>query len=118
MGLKAAVICGILAFVVTEAWADNNTDTAQIIRRRFDDCVFNTVNSLVKKGESDPNLAAEQGFAACQTEERAIIALMSSMHVPQLQAEAMILNIRMQIKNTVRDVFANPAKYAFPAKHR
>lgn len=102
----------IAALLAAPAYAQAPHPASQI-RKNFDDCVYNSAAIQLKDPRNrDISMIAEQGFAACETEERAMLAYLQTSTIPPQQINAMLVGIRLQIKNTLRDIAANPAKYA------
>lgn len=117
MGVKAALVVAIALTSSAHAQSSQMEQTAKAVRQGYDDCFYGSAGSQIKaKASNDMNFIAEQAFLACQTEEQALYALASVNHVPPNQASALIVGIKLQLKRTLRDIAANPAKYAFPAK--
>jgi hypothetical protein len=117
MGIKAAVVLTIAITSSAYAQSSQIEQTAKAARQGYEDCFYGSARSQVRaKVSDDMNLIAEQAFLACQTEEQAMYALMVVNHVPQNQASALIVGVKLQLKRILRDIAANPAKYAFPAK--
>lgn len=121
MGIKATVvpwltICliGCVSHTTAPARATDNTMTQ--LRKEFDNCVYGSISSQISHNKQvEPGLATEIAFQSCATEEQAIIGYGLGMGIPAYQLAPVMAGVKRQIKNTVRDIFANPAKYAFPS---
>jgi len=97
--------------------------TAQLLKM-YQECVFDAVASQVKNGsaEVNPSAATEVAFQACRTEEQAIFAHASAGGVSASQANQVITDYKLSLKQKIRKVFANserrapqPAARQFPA---
>jgi hypothetical protein len=92
-------------------------------RTAYSECVYNSVASQLLQMPASParqnadiSSLAEQGFLACATEEQVLIGLLASNNVPRQITQTLLLGIRVQIKQTLRDIVANPVKYACPCR--
>lgn len=64
------------------------------------------------RSNADYSLLGEQGFVACATEERVLgMVLMDNNFSPKM-VQAALLGARAQVKRVIRDLIANPEKYA------
>lgn len=84
---------------------------AQRVRQIFDLCVYSSFGNFQRSSPSSHvSLLAEQAFAACATEENAMMALAanngaSRSDLAQLQSE-----IRMQVKATIYQIAPTTAR--------
>ena len=92
--------------------APSHAQQATNLRKTFDNCVYNNVFDQIEAGAATtgPAEAAERGFFACQTEERAMYAYLALSHLPPEQIEATIVQARRQVKAAVRQMFAAPKR--------
>lgn len=87
------------------------------LQRAFSTCVFSTADRQFAAGApADPIALAEQGFFNCQTEERAYLGYLRNAGLTPDVIDAAAVNLRLNVKNILRDVFNNPAKYAKPTR--
>jgi hypothetical protein len=87
--------------------------TAQLLKM-YQECVFDTVASQVKNSsaEVNPSAATEVAFQACRTEEQAIFAHASAGGVAASQANQVITDYKLSLKQKVRKIFANSERRA------
>lgn len=82
------------------------------VRKQFDDCFYAAVGQQWKANFNlDPNIAAENAFAACATEEQAMYSVLGVVGVSPQQAQATIVGVKLKLKRAVREVMADPAAY-------
>jgi len=93
--------------------AQENSKTAQLLNL-YKECVLDAVRSQVKNSVSaiNPSAATEVAFQACRTEEQALFAHASAGGVSQTQANEVITDYKLKIKQQVRKVFADAEKNA------
>lgn len=104
---------GAILALLAAAPAYGQLDAAAGIRKSYDDCVYASAAEYLKDPRvRDMSAVAEQSFLACQTEERAILTFLRLNQASAAQAETTIISIRLRIKATLRDIAANPGKYA------
>jgi hypothetical protein len=103
----------VLGFGIGQSADAQNTETAaRIIRKNFDDCVYAAAADQFKDPKQrNASLVAEQSFAACKTEEEAILTYLLLHDVSPIQARAKIIEVKLQLKKALRDKLANPLKY-------
>jgi hypothetical protein len=112
-------------FLLCSPATAQQVDPAAVVlqsRTAYSECVYNSVASQLlqipagpARQNADISSLAEQGFLACATEEQVLIGLLASNNVPRQITQTLLLGIRVQIKQTLRDIVANPAKYAAPS---
>lgn len=108
--MRELAVIALLIGVMSPSYAQY--DGAKSLRKEFDDCVYSSVAAQIKRDRSsEPNSVTEAAFQSCLTEEQAIAAYMFAAGIPANQSIPMIAGIKRQIKTTVRDIYANPAKY-------
>lgn len=105
--LISIAIVLLWALLVEETHAQDNSKTAQLLAL-YQECVLGTLKSQVKNRLSavDPSAAAEIAFQACRTEEQALFAQASAGGVSQIQANGVITDYKLKIKQRVRKLFA------------
>jgi hypothetical protein len=92
------------------------------VRRAYDDCVYGSVAAQLKqmpvdaRRNADFSSLGEQGFLACATEERGLAMILTLSDVSPQKVQATLLGIRVQIKQTIRQIAADPEKYGAPKK--
>jgi hypothetical protein len=92
------------------------------VRRAYDDCVYGSVAAQLKqmpvdaRRNADFSSLGEQGFLACATEERGLAMILTLSDVSPQKVQATLLGIRVQIKQTIRQIAADPEKYGAPQK--
>lgn len=107
---RAALISAGMLFFTDPGAAQQDTGTR--LRKQFDDCVYASVGQQWTANiKTDPNIAAENAFLACQTEEQAIYSVLGLSGVPQQQAAATVVGIKLQLKRSVREIMADPTGY-------
>lgn len=112
MRIKIATIALILLTSSAEAEPTAIQQTAKAVRQNYDNCFYESAGSMIRsKVSNDINSIAEQAFLACQTEEQALYGLMAVNHVPQNQASAMVVGIKLQLKRALKEIAADPAKF-------
>lgn len=105
------VSAALLACLASPALADDGA--AQQIRRQYDDCVYGSAASIIKSSPiTDMNTVAETAFQSCVTEENAMVLFLQLSGGRSQQIAAGITAIKLQIKRSLRDIAANPAKFA------
>jgi hypothetical protein len=89
------------------AHAQQEGRTAQLLKM-YQECVFDTVKSQVRNNGAsiNPSAASEVAFQSCRTEEQAISAHASVGGVSQVQANQVITDYKLKIKQQVRKMFA------------
>jgi hypothetical protein len=87
--------------------------TAQLLKM-YQECVFDAVASQVKNGsaEVNPSAATEVAFQACRTEEQAIFAQAAAGGVAASQANQVITDYKLSLKQKIRNVFVNSERRA------
>jgi hypothetical protein len=92
--------------------------TAVQSRKAYDDCVYQSVAAQLRKMAADARQNAdfsflgEQSFLACAAEERVLGMNMIADDFSPSMVQATLLGIRAQIKRTIRQIVADPGKYA------
>jgi hypothetical protein len=82
------------------------------LRRQFENCVYASVGTQwVASTNLNANIAAEQAFVECQTEETAIYSALALLGIGQAQAAATVTSLRLNLKRQVREIVADPAGY-------
>src|ERR1700680_4583086 len=87
-------------------------------RKAYDDCVYGSVAAQLKQMPGDARRNAdfsslgEQGFLACATEERTLGMILTLSNVSPQEVQVVVQGIRAQIKRTLRQIAADPEKYA------
>jgi hypothetical protein len=115
--IAAALGISLLCGPAIAQQADRNAPIVQL-RKAFDDCVYESVAAQLHqkpidaRRNADVSSLGEQGFLACATEERALAMTLTINDVSPQVIQAALLGIRGQIKRTLRDIVANPARYA------
>jgi len=106
----------ILVLVLALFWsatgkAQQEGKTAQLLKM-YQECVFDAVSSQVGRNGSsiNPSAASEAAFLACRTEEQALFAHASAGGISQSQANQVITDYKLSIKQQVRKIFANAEK--------
>jgi hypothetical protein len=80
--------------------------------KNFDDCFYSSVAGQLKISRTtDYNMVSEMAFAACSTEEQAIMALLAAYNVRRDMITAALIRIKLDLKKSIRDIAANPNKY-------
>jgi SPOR domain len=112
-------------FLLCSPATAQQVDPAAVVlqsRTAYSECVYNSVASQLlqipagpARQNADISSLAEQGFLACATEEQVLIGLLASNNVPRQITQTLLLGIQVQIKQTLRDIVANPTKYAAPS---
>lgn len=104
------VLFAVAVLASTSALA--NPETAGMLRKEFDNCVYAAVGKQWKANpQIDSSLATEMGFQSCATEEQAMAALLYSTNTPANQVNAAIVGVKLQVKRTVREIMADPVAY-------
>jgi hypothetical protein len=82
--------------------------------KAYDHCFYESVFAQMKARRADDNydMMSERAFAACATEESAMVLLAQTWGVPAQTITITLTGLRVSLKRTVRDIVANPAKYA------
>lgn len=103
----------ILAVSWTQAHAQTTApDPAARLRQNFDNCFYDSVAGQIKiSRDRDVAAVAENAFIACQTEQEAILAYLNLRGLPPAQVRAMLIGVKIQLKNALRDIYAHPEKY-------
>ena len=115
--IAAAIGVSLLCCPAAAQQANAGAPIAQL-RKAFDDCVYESVAAQLHqipidaRRNADMSSLGEQGFLACATEERALAMMLTVNDVSPQVIQATLLGIRVQIKRTLRDIVANPARYA------
>lgn len=118
MSLKNLMVLYAALSLVVCVPARGDDGTMAQLRKEFDNCVYGSISSQITQNRKvEPGLATEIAFQSCLTEEQAMTGYAIGLGIPTYQLVPVLAGVKRQIKNTVRDIFANPAKYAFPAKH-
>lgn len=87
------------------------------LRQQYDNCVYASAGASLRASPGvDVNSATEAAFLACQTEENAMILFLQVSGGRPQQIATGITAIKLQIKRTMRDIVANPAKYVSPKR--
>jgi hypothetical protein len=91
----------------------SNVQAATAVRKHLDDCFFSSVAEQLKSSRTtDYNMVSENAFRACSTEEQAIGLLLTANNVEAATVAALLVRIKLDLKKSVRDIAANPNKYA------
>jgi hypothetical protein len=87
--------------------------TSQLLKM-YQECVFEVVKLQVRSSGSaiNPSAASEVAFQSCQTEEQALFAHASAGGVSQAQANQVITDYKLNIKQQVRKIFVDAEKAA------
>jgi hypothetical protein len=94
------------------AFAQQAATQAAAVRKNFDDCFYSSVAGQLKASRTtDYNMVSEIAFQACSTEEQAIGLLLTANNVQRETVAALLINIRLDLKKSIRDIAANPNKY-------
>jgi hypothetical protein len=108
----------ILVLISALVWsgtgrAQQEGKTAQLLKM-YQECVFDVVKSQVRNSGSaiNPSAASEVAFQSCRTEEQAIFVHASAGGVSQSQANQVITDYKLNIKQQVRKIFADAEKAA------
>jgi hypothetical protein len=93
--------------------AQQEGKTAQLLKLHRA-CVFDVIESQLRSSGSavNPSAASEVAFQSCRTEEQALFAHASSGSVSQVQANQVITDYKLEIKQRVRKIFADAEKAA------
>jgi hypothetical protein len=90
-------------------------------RNAYFDCVLESVMAQFQqmpvgvRSNADYSFLGEQGFLACATEERVLGMTLTDNNLSPKLVQAVLLGARAQVKRVIRDIVANPEKYAgFP----
>jgi len=94
----AASLALALFPAVAAAQAPTDTRARDRILQRFDNCVLTV--SIGVPGER--NMAAEQSFMACQTEEEAVRTFLALNYVPFPTIEAIVVRRKLELKKIIR----------------
>ena len=112
---NAAVLILLLALNLTasqDAFAQQANLEAVAIRKNFDNCFYSSVAEQLKSSRTtDYNMVSENAFQACSTEERAIGVLLTANNVERQTVATLLIRIRLDLKNSIRDIAANPNRY-------
>jgi hypothetical protein len=91
-------------------------------RNAYFDCVLESVMAQLKqmpssvRSNADYSLLGEQGFVACETEERVLGMVLVDNNFSPKMVQATLLGARAQVKRVIRDIIANPEKYVGDSK--
>jgi hypothetical protein len=91
-------------------------------RKDFNDCVYESVAAQLRqmpigaRRNADMSSLGEQGFLACATEERVLRTTLAINNTSPRVVQFALLGIRAQIKQTLRQIAADPQKYGAPQK--
>ena len=108
ISLVGMLIVPLWALFWSASGSGEEGKTAQLLKM-YQECVFDAVASQVKNGsaEVNPSAATEVAFQACRTEEQAIFAHASAGGVSASQANQVITDYKLSLKQKIRKVFAN-----------
>ena len=112
--IRAAIFALCLSTcVAASAEEDPLISAMQNAGKAYDHCFYNSVFAQMKAGRTeDYDMMSERAFAACATEESAMVLLAQAGGVPAQTITITLTGLRLSLKRTVRDIVANPAKYA------
>jgi hypothetical protein len=91
-------------------------------RRAYEGCVYESVAAQLQqmpisaRRNADMSSLGEQGFAACETEERVLGMTLTINNVSPQMVQAALLGIRAQIKRTLRQIVANSKNKGDPQR--
>jgi hypothetical protein len=87
-------------------------DTVAKLRDEYTNCVFSSVHAQIHAAPRiDPNVAVEQGFRACITEEQGIRAALASVQMSYEKTETGIAGMKLRIKRNIREIMTDPKGY-------
>jgi hypothetical protein len=118
----ALVICGAGQCIPATAQQVDPASPIVQVRKAYDDCVYESVAAQLKqmpigaRQNADMSSLGEQGFLACATEERGLAMILTLSDVSPQKVQFVLLGIRAQIKQTLRQIAADPTKYGTPHK--
>ena len=109
--LFGMVIVLIWAFISSLAGhAQESSRTARLLKM-YQECILDAVKSQIKSTPAiNASAATEVAFQACRTEEQALFMHASAGGVSQIQANQVITDYKLEIKQQVRKVFADAEK--------
>jgi hypothetical protein len=100
-------------FWISTGRAQEEGKTGQLLKM-YRECVIDAIKTQVRNSHSElnPSAATELAFQACRTEEQAILSHASAGGVTPNQANQVVTNYKLSLKQQVRKAFAAPEKYA------
>src|SRR5260370_13710006 len=119
-----AIGMSLLCSPATAQQVDPAVAAAVQSRKAYYDCVYESVSAqrrqmpISARRNADFSSLGEQGFLACATEERVLGTSMTINNFSPQLVQTALLGIRAQIKRTLRQIAADPEKYAGSPKPR
>jgi hypothetical protein len=109
---SVAILALSFGLLPPNAFAQQLSQQAAIVRKNLDDCFYSSVAAQLKSSRTtDYNMVSELAFQACSTEEQAISVLLSANNVQGETAAALLIKIKLDLKKSVKDIAANPNRY-------
>jgi len=103
---------GWIVALIAVSWtsaAQPQENAAARVRKQFDDCFYAAVGQQWKTNfNMDPNIASENAFLACATEEQAMYAVLGLAGISPQQAQATVVGVKIKLKRAIREVSADP----------
>jgi hypothetical protein len=86
---------------------------AKQLRQQYDTCVFESVGSQVASSRAKVSaaVAVEMAFQACATEEQAMFALAYSSGASAIEANQLMSNIKVYLKQSIRAILLKPDEH-------
>jgi hypothetical protein len=112
--IRTAIFALCLSSCAATAQENPLISAMQNAGKAYDHCFYQSVFAQMKAQRTDDNydMMSERAFAACATEESAMVLLAQAGGVPAQTITITLTGLRLSLKRTVRDIVANPAKYA------
>jgi hypothetical protein len=105
VGMEIVLLSAIISS--TMGHAQESGRTAKLLAM-YQECVVEDIKSQIRNSRTllNPSAASEIAFQSCRTEEQALFAHASTGGVSQSQANHVITDYKLNIKQQVRKIFA------------
>jgi hypothetical protein len=108
MKITRITATAIFAVTCTAAAADPLTTAIGNAAKAFDTCFYHSVAAQLKASKTvDYDMASENSFVACSTEETAMALLIKSAGVSREQATILLTGKHLALKQRIRDIAAD-----------